>query len=474
MPANSALLKQSLRAIDEDLTLLQSIPLWLKDVANIPSNLAVDKDILVALIQSLRGSQEAIEKECEATINSLSNTYTKPLLRRVYDDDDLHSSFRLSCADVGLALPTTMPYMCAIKGSNTQLRVYTRLLIDPKSHGTPLEYILPTVSRISEDMKNEHKSKAWMPTDRGLKSLYSYDDMNIERVLVRYICEDSVNAKSIDSWTTKLSNALSPMQLLIATSAEECADIYENNASKLSSCMCKDSGEARRWESAYDKSGFHPTWFYHDHPHLSVAAVLKGGKTMARVIVNTNEKYWGRIFQINSSYAAHLKKELSAVGYESYSKTYDQGELEWTVPYRKGELPMPYFDSPFNGMMLYTRKDKTKDVFHMASFHKEGYTRVQHGTAGIIHARDITSSALRTCHHCGSNVGTNMRNYCASIDVVFCDTDCARRDGYRLVRQADDTHRFKPVTDTHYYSEFNDQWYSSHYAYCKLKREGRE
>jgi hypothetical protein len=135
-----------------------------------------------------------------------------------------------------------------------------------------------------------------------------------------------LNSAQIADWSAKFSAQFEDGLLQLATTREDCREVYETGPA---SCM---SGKAE----IYASKPYHPAEVYAHPTDCAVAYLARGGRTTARVVVSRELKQYTRIYGDQG----RLEPLLKTAGYKHGSML---GAKLLKIPH-KGGVVMPYLD----------------------------------------------------------------------------------------------------------------------------------
>lgn len=135
-----------------------------------------------------------------------------------------------------------------------------------------------------------------------------------------------LNSAQIADWSAKFSAQFEDGLLQLATTREDCREVYETGPA---SCM---SGKAE----IYASKPYHPAEVYAHPTDCAVAYLARGGRTTARVVVSRELKQYTRIYGDQG----RLEPLLKTAGYKHGHML---GAKLLKIPHRGGVV-MPYLD----------------------------------------------------------------------------------------------------------------------------------
>jgi len=383
-----------------------------------------------------------------------------------------------------------------------KLRVFTNFEITPGHTGEALTGACPyhqysvveaLLKRINEDMSKPAQQKAWVPIARGRSRLKRYEDMPIERALMRYTdakTRHNMNDAGIKQVAAAFEELRQPLELHFAETPEQVLYMYSSGPSSCMSAV----GKERAWGSMTNH-GRHPCDFFAYHPYVRgcyTKTKAKGAVT-ARVFLYTKEnkqEYYGRIYGTDGRAATALKNALEEKGIRSLP---DDGgtsrdgfsgmfarECTFKIPgVQMGSdwvVPFPYMDN-LRGGVNFTFDEKTHE-FTANCYDGSGYTIVDGKKIAYrefpsytgITAGYISSSQLgtHTCHHCGAPINrTNKYLQYAERDTghKYCGPGCLASLNKCIAIVGDSTRVIMNQSDA-YYDGISGNFYTTEMA-CK-------
>lgn len=202
---------------------------------------------------------------------------------------------------------------------------------------------------------------------------------------------DHFSAEEIAQMASYFRNMQSPPELCFATTENEIEQVYLNGPS---SCMSKDL-------SCYESS-FHPVRVY-SYPGTAVAYIKRGDNIVARVLVNTETKHFGRIYGDLPT----LERLLNEAGY-------DKGCMCGTKLQKiieDGRLVAPYID--YHGYL--------NDCGDHVEISDDGEYSAQE-TEGYAVENDI-----EYCDNCGGSMNPDDAYRVVGFESGVC-SHCVRND----------------------------------------------
>lgn len=320
------------------------------------------------------------------------------------------------------------------------------------------------IKRINADMLNPNAAKGWIPTSRGRARIKRFEDMPIERALMRYSdASKHYDEKTIKGIAGQLEELRLPLELHYAETPEQILYMYSSGPS---SCMFV-GGKERPWQWMTD-IGRHPDDFFAFHPYVRgvYTKVKSKGTVTARTFLYTKEdgkEYHGRIYGADGRTQIALMNALHELGIiaipiNGESDRNGQAgsfmrECEFTIPgiENGGDvyMPFPYLDNLRGGISF--EYDAPKKEFkvkcydgsgHCLSNGKKikyhefpGYTGL---TCGYVAASQVRSGA--PCYSCGARVtGTWAAMAERVTGYQYCGNTCINSSGRVIARLGNGT-----------------------------------
>jgi hypothetical protein len=347
---------------------------------------------------------------------------------------------------------------------------------------TKPEMISTLIRGIDEDMKHAQRKMGWTPLSRARTKLKKYEDMSVERALLKYTnVGQLLNESAIKNIAAKIVLARKPVVIQFAKTPAEIAKMYKSGPS---SCMTTH-GE-RAWKLLTD-TGSHPCAFFSYHPYVRGAYILNNrGGVRARVFLYTKEdgkEYYGKLYGSTPNDVEVLRAGLHELGIMVLPKTksgvnqrdgsgHYWRDVTMTIPGIAMDtdyiMPFPYLDN-FKGLPEITF-DTNEKVFKVQCHAEDargslevlsksfpGYEASQ---SGFISSKGLFKF---TCASCGNPVNTTAgtgRFAERETGHRYCTNRCMERAG-KIIAKNGEGNPFVVDRASAFRDDFTEEWYTN-------------
>lgn len=344
------------------------------------------------------------------------------------------------------------------------------------------------ITRVNSDMENPNAAKGWVPLSRGRARLKRYEDMPIERALMRYSDAKSHYPEAlIKEIAGQIEELRLPLELHYAETPEQILYMYSSGPS---SCMFV-GGKERPWRWMTD-IGRHPCDFFAFHPFIRgvYTKVKSKGTVTARTYLYTmpdGKECHGRIYGADGRAGTALQNALSETGVKPIpvNGETDRGgsagtfarECTFRIPGvpNDGEiyLPVPYMDNLRGGVNFAYDKEKKEFIVNCYDgsgyYMKDGkklpykeYSGYAGMTSGYLSSNHIGAGV--ECTHCGTriNSSSNIGRLAERVTGFrYCSNACIQAAGRVIARLGNSTQviaiksevYIDPIADMYYTTE---------------------